>query len=231
MPPTRHRDVLSGCKAALQEGFRKGRRDAPVVHVHQRLVAHEQRAHELQCRDLQREVERLRARARVGLRLGRVTCAAGRPAPSGCMPRSRPAPGPCCWTPASQHSRGTARSLRASRAERTCLHAAALPAAALYHYMPRSPTARGRRRPARAPTVISATGPNGHRCPELVCPAWSPATLKDRAVKRTCALPVAALDPAKGRKGPGHAEQGHDARHLLIADAVSASGAFASIRS
>ena len=29
-----------------------------MVHVHQRLVAHEQRPHQLQRRDLQREVER-----------------------------------------------------------------------------------------------------------------------------------------------------------------------------
>ena len=36
---------------------------APVVNVHERLIAHEQRAHDLQRRYLQREVERLRAHA------------------------------------------------------------------------------------------------------------------------------------------------------------------------
>ena len=54
-------------------------------------------------------------------------------------------------------------------------------------FCPRAPSAPGER------TVISATGPNGHRWPWLVCPVWSPATLKDRAVNRTCRASMQAL--------------------------------------
>ena len=60
-PSCCNRGRASGWQA-VSNGYQTSRR-APVVDVHERLVPHEQRAHDLQRRDLQREVEWLRAQA------------------------------------------------------------------------------------------------------------------------------------------------------------------------